>query len=175
MTIVADVDVAISLIPCPTCNREISVDAETCPQCGRDNTWVHPTLTRVVAFLNSLDRETRYEVKGHRMALVAQVQNTRQSFGTMLMLVAIVLLFLGVFVPPLIGLAFLCLLGAMILTMGGLSASTRYDLSIDLRVPGYVVGTCDRHFWRDVLAIIETNPAPTGPMAKPPEEPPLWA
>jgi hypothetical protein len=141
MNVVPEIDVSITLISCPACTREISVDADTCPQCGRDNSWVHPTLTRVIALLSSLDRDTRYEVKGHRMALVAQVQNTRQSFGSMLLLIAMVLLFLGVFVPPLTGLAFLCLLGAMILSVGGLSASTRHELSIDLRVPGAVVGT----------------------------------
>jgi hypothetical protein len=157
MNAVPEIDVSITLISCPACTREISVDADTCPQCGRDNSWVHPTLTRVIALLSSLDRDTRYEVKGHRMALVAQVQNTRQSFGSMLLLIAMVLLFLGVFVPPLTGLAFLCLLGAMILTVGGLSFSTRHELQIDLRQPGGTIGVFDVVFWADVVKLINDS------------------
>lgn len=32
------------LISCLTCNHEIGTQADSCPQCGSPNTWVHPRI-----------------------------------------------------------------------------------------------------------------------------------
>jgi hypothetical protein len=146
---------AVALVPCDACGHEVSPDAPTCPHCGHASTWVNPKLARVVDHLNGLARVTRYEVAGNRMVLVAQTRNIRQSVGAASMSIAMVLLVLGVFVPFLLGIAVACLIVGLLLTAGGLNASSRHELHIDLRRPGGVIGKHDPVFWADVLRIIQ--------------------
>jgi hypothetical protein len=149
------------LTNCPTCGREISTDADACPGCGAENTWVHPTLRAIMDHVGKLDRETRYECRGHRLHLTATSQNARQSIGSFLMVAAMVLLVLGFFVPLLIGLAvFMICLGGL-LTLFGLSAFTRHELSIDLREADPIIGLHDQEFWADVIRIVRQAQAGT--------------
>jgi hypothetical protein len=164
-----------SIIPCASCSRDLSADAETCPACGGPNYWMHPRIAAVITHLNGLDRVTKYEARGHRVVLQCTHQTPRQVLGSLLMFLGMGCFVLGFFMPPFVMIGLFCVCLGGLLTLFGLSVTTPHELSIDLRVPGGLVGTCDRTFWQDVLAIIEINPAPTGPITKPPGEPPLWA
>lgn len=153
-------DATFDLIPCPSCTREISVDALACPQCGRDNTWRHPRLVQVIAHLEKLDRVTQNEGVGHTLRLWTTVKNTRQRVGSSLFIVSLALLIPGLFMPLLLGLALLCLLMGAVLTFGGLSFQTFHELSIDLRTPNKFVGVYDAAFWADVVQIIRRGDGP---------------
>ena len=83
---------------------------------------------------------------------------------------------------PVVGFAFLgglVLIGYLVFSAftGSDRSEVRACIEASQRMDGNgtVVGTCDTKFWKDVLAIIDTNPASTGPIAKPPKEPPMWA
>jgi hypothetical protein len=162
------------LIACSSCGRDMSVDADACPACGGPNSWVHPTLGKVITHLNTLPRATRFEARGHRMAMQCSHQTPRQVFGSLMMMLGMVCLIVGIFFGPLlmVGILSICIGG--LLTLFGLSATTRHELTLDLRVPGIVVGTCDTAFWRDVLEIVRASQGQTAPGPKPPTEPPMW-
>ena len=142
------------LTPCPSCNREISMDAVSCPRCGRDNTWRHPVLVQVIAHLETLDRVTLYEGRGHTLRLWVTDQNTRQKIGTFLLAASVVLLILGIFIPSLMGLSMLLMAVGGALTAFGLSFQTHHELNIDLRTPNQILGVHDAGFWADVIGII---------------------
>jgi hypothetical protein len=167
--------VGSSLIPCASCGKELSSDAEVCPACGGPNAWVHPLLARVIDHLNKLPRATRYEAQGHRLALQCSYQTPRQAFGSLLMVLGMVSLVAGILFGPLVLIGVMAICVGGLLTAFGLSATTRHELSIDLRVPGCVVGTCDTAFWQDVLDIVRSNPGQTKSGPKPPAEPPMWS
>lgn len=150
-------DTAFNLIPCPSCQKSISVDAGACPYCGGHNAWMHPTLARVIDQLGTLDHATEYEGGGHRLHLSASVQNTRQKIGTFCFFGAVVLALIGLFMPVLMGLAVLLLCLGCLLTAFGMSFANHYELMIDLRTPKKVVGAYDAAFWADVLWIIQTS------------------
>lgn len=131
------------------------MDAVACPQCGRDNTWRHPVLVQVIAYLETLDRVTQVEGIGHTLRLWTTEKNTRQKVGSFLILGSVVLLIPGLFIPSLLGLALLSLLVGAVLTMFGLSFQTHHELTIDLRTPKKIVGIYDAAFWSDVVQIIQ--------------------
>lgn len=145
-----------SLIPCESCGHEISPDVEVCPKCGAANTWVHPTLERVIAHLSRLPHVTEYEALGHRMNLIAVSRNPRQQIGEYALKGAMVLLIIGFFYLPILGLAllFLAIGGAM--TGFGMNAEQQHHLAIDLRKPGKTVGRYDQRFWADVITILKS-------------------
>jgi hypothetical protein len=39
-----------TLIPCPSCGREIAASANSCPGCGAVNSYVHPEIKRFIEF-----------------------------------------------------------------------------------------------------------------------------
>ena len=162
------------LIACSSCGRDMSVDADACPARGGPNTWVHPTLGNVITHLNTLTRETRFEARGHRMAMQCSHQTPRQAFGSLMMMLGMVCLIVGIFFGPLLMLGVLGIGFGGLLTLFGLSATTRHELTLDLRVPGIVVGSCDTAFWQDVLEIVRASPGQVGSGPKPPTEPPMW-
>lgn len=165
----------IGLMACPTCGKEMSTDADACPACGGPNTWVHPTLTRVIAHLNTLPRETRYEARGHRMVMQASHQTPRQAAGTLLMVGGTPCLVIGFFAPAFVMIGLSCIVIGGLLSFFGLNVFTRHELTLDLRVPGAVVGTCDAKFWSEVLLIVRSNQNPARSEAKPSTERPLWS
>jgi len=146
-----------TLIPCSACGREISSDADTCPGCGNVNTWLHPRLEAVIAHLDQLDRITEFDALGHKMHLWTTVRNARQQIGLYMLIGSPVLLLISVFSAGFLAPAFIMLLVGMILTAGGLSAATTYELSIDIRQPGKIVGHYDRVFWADVIKIVRSK------------------
>ena len=142
------------LIACPACSNEISTDASHCPQCGHVNSWVHPRLQEVIDHLNTLERETLFEASGNTMTLATSVQNGRQAFASLLLVISCVLLAIGLFIPALLGLSiFLMIVGGLLIGFG-LDASKRYELQIDMRTADKVVGKADRQFWDDVIGIV---------------------
>lgn len=150
------------LMTCPSCAKEISTDADACPSCGAPNTWVHPTLKAIIDHIEVLDRVTKYECHGRRMRLVSTSQNTRQTIGSFLMVAAMVLLVLGFFVPILLGLAILSICVGGLLTLFGLSAFSRHELTIDLRLADPFVGPHDQRFWEDVIRIVKQHQVSNG-------------
>ncbi len=148
------------LIPCPSCAHQISVDAVSCPQCGRDNTWRHPLLVQVIAHLETLDRVTLYEGRGHTLRLWVTDQNTRQKIGTFLVAVSVVFLILGMFIPSLLGLSVLLMTVGGAMTAFGLSFQNHHELNIDLRTPNRIVGVHDAEFWADVIGIVRRGDGP---------------
>ena len=164
-----------SLIACSSCGKDMSPDADACPACGGPNAWVHPILARVIDHLNTLPQETRFEARGHRMAMQCSYQTPRQAMGTVLMFGGIACFVIGFFVPAFVMIGLFCIIVGGLLTLFGLSAMTRHELNLDLHVPGTVVGTCDTKFWKDVLAIIRASPGQDDQGPKPPAERPMWS
>lgn len=144
------------LIPCPSCDRQISTDADACPGCGGINTWVHPKLQQVTDYLGGLDRVTHYEVLGHRMHLSTTIQNQRQRIGTRVLFTSVALLPIGLFSPLFLTLALLLLIVGGLMIGGGLNATQTYELDLDMRTPRKVVGRCDQVFWSDVLKLVRS-------------------
>ncbi|SFS20064.1 zinc ribbon domain-containing protein [Yoonia litorea] len=143
-----------SLIPCEACGSDISTDAKTCPQCGHANAWLHPQLRKAIDHIRKLDRDTKVEAVGNTMTLATSVQNGRQAFASLLLVISGVLLAIGLFIPALLGLAiFLMIVGGMLIGFG-LNASTRHELRIDMRTANKVVGEADQKFWKDVSNIV---------------------
>lgn len=144
------------LISCAACGREMSTDADVCPGCGNINNWVHPTLQKVIAHLNRLDRVTHYEALGHRMHLTTTVQNIRQKIGMRLLIGSVALLPVGLFSPVFLTLAILLMLVGILMIGLGLDASQTHELDLDLRTSRKVVGRCDEEFWADVLKLVRS-------------------
>ena len=150
-----------TLLPCPSCAHQMSVDAETCPQCGGNNNWIHPILQRVIDHLNTLPCETRFEAQGHRMHLYTEHKNLRQHIGGWMLFCSMILLVLGLFSATFLSLSILCMCIGGFLTMFGLSFSNHYELNIDLRTASKIVGAHDKRFWADVKRIIHEQSATT--------------
>lgn len=152
-----------SLIPCRSCGNDISADAASCPSCGGVNDWVHPSLAAVATHLAGRDDECRVEARGHVLHAVAMHYNMRQSLGGLAMMGGMVSLPVGFFFPPMLGLGILliCIGGAS--TGFGLSAASRKELTLDLRVPGLVVGPCDRNYWSGAIAVLSASPPQSDP------------
>lgn len=143
-----------TLIPCPSCSHEMSVDAEACPQCGGANNWVHPTLEKVIAYVDTLPRVTQFEALGHRMNLYSQHKNLRQKIGGGCITAAMGLLVLGMFNGTFLVLAMLSLSVGGALTLFGLSWVTHHELTIDLRDGRKITGVTDERFWADVIRMV---------------------
>lgn len=146
-----------TLIPCPSCTHQMSVDAESCPQCGAHTNWVHPTLERVISYVDTLNRATEFEALGHRLILHTEHQNLRQRIGNWSWKASIVLFILGMFSSAFLVFAMLSLFVGGGLTLFGLSAIDRHELNIDLRTDRKIVGQYDGVFWADVIAILEQS------------------
>ena len=153
-----------NVISCPSCTHEISVDAVRCPQCGRDNTWLHPVLVKVISHLETLERETFYEGIGHSLRLQAMGQSPLQKVGTVIYQLSLVMILIMLPFPGLIWVGVTLtsiILACSVLTMiiyGGFE--TTHELHIDLRTPNKVLGVYDPVFWADVVQIIRRYDIP---------------
>ncbi|WP_180131945.1 zinc ribbon domain-containing protein [Rhodoferax sp. BLA1] len=52
------------LIPCQTCQHLIGPQAETCPQCGSPNSWMHPVVAKAMSSADKLTVERRFQYWG---------------------------------------------------------------------------------------------------------------
>lgn len=94
------------LIPCQTCQHLIGPQAETCPQCGSPNTWMHPRI-KAMYETKSFDTSRGFQYQ-HKGAVVwgESVYHSPLAVVGVLLLIAIgvlSLLFVGVFGPAISG------------------------------------------------------------------------
>lgn len=147
-----------NLITCPDCQSAISVDAESCPSCGRVSDFIHPVFQEVLKHIEKLNTSVEYEIRGNEMILNDVSVNLRQKIGLFCLFISLVILVLSVVTPVLYGILGLPLSLGMLLTLGGLSMFTRQRLHLDLRKPGCVIGSHDQSFWAEILNIVRTEP-----------------
>ena len=150
----ADAMGLVALLPCPACDRSISTDSEACPGCGRVNDWVHPKLARVVEHLRAHYADAVFEVRGHQMVIKMTTQNLRSEIGSVFVVLSMVLLIGGLFSTTLMGLATLCMVIGVCLTLFGLSAFTHHTIQIDVRQGNPVTAVSDTKVWADVITML---------------------
>lgn len=115
---------------------------------------MHPTLEKVIAYVDTLPRITQLEALGHRMHLYTEHKNLRQQIGGFCIVAAMGLLVLGMFNAAFLALAMLSLAVGGALTLFGLSWVTHHELAIDLRDRRKITGVTDERFWADVIRMV---------------------
>ncbi len=140
------------IIPCPACEHDISVDADSCPNCGHQNAWVHLKILNVIEYLNTLERDTKYEANGHRLILTTQHINFLQKMTGLLLVASVISVLIGMFSPVFMSLGIIGTGLSVVLSIFGLSNT--HELIADLHQANPIVSVSDDRFWAKEISIL---------------------
>lgn len=94
------------LVPCRSCNRDLSIEAVTCPSCGAPNKWIHPKIENFLREKDNTGVTEPFTFNYEKLRISGQTEKRVPRWILWAGIVFFLLLFIPIALLGTVGLAF---------------------------------------------------------------------